>query len=367
MEMKKSKILFVHLLNDYSGSPLILSTVIKGLIKKGFHCELISCADSEGFLSNIDQLNYHFFQYRWHKNKYARLVLFLWSQLVLFFKVLQNSDSNTSLYINTVLPFGAALAGKLKGLKIIYHIHEVSVKPEILKKFLFLIVNLTSGKNIFVSKFLQESGKKLRAEGATVHNALSEQFIRKAKQQLNFTKPESPFTALMLCSLKDYKGVKEFVEIAKQCDHIQFELVINAAQADIDQYFHLIDSPENLKIYDRQSNVHPFFHRAHLILNLSHPEQWVETFGMTLLEGMFYGLPGIAPPVGGPKEIIDHQKNGFLIDQRNKEDLVNCIRKLQSDPNYYNSISKMAKLKSLEFNQARMISQIHKMLKTGPE
>ena len=37
----------------------------------------------------MEGVKYHFFKYRWHPNRYLRLLLFLWSQLLICFKMLQ--------------------------------------------------------------------------------------------------------------------------------------------------------------------------------------------------------------------------------------------------------------------------------------
>ena len=359
----KPKITFVHLFNDYSGSPLILSTVISGMYKKGYDCEIITCRNSEGFLSNIENVSYDFFQYRWHSNQYIRLALYIWSQIALFLKIFKNRKHKSIIYINTLLPFGAALAGWILNKKVIYHIHEVSIKPRLLKQFLKWAASRFSSQNIFVSDFLQEAGNLPRVESATIYNALSENFIEDAElQQLIYDKPKKPFTVLMLCSLKDYKGVKEFVKLAEKLVNLQFELVINSDKKSIDEYFDTLVIPANLNIYPSQTNVHPFYHKSHLVVNLSHPEQWIETFGMTLLEGMYYGLPCIAPPVGGPVEIIDNKKDGFLIDQRNLRKIVSCIKRLHQNPDLYNYISENAREKVARFRSDKMIDEIYDLM-----
>lgn len=361
-QLKNQKIVFVHLLNDYSGSPLVLSNVIEGLRQKGHVCDVITSAKTEGFLTGIEGVNYQFFEYRWHSNKYLRLVHFLWSQLMIYFMVLKYKNQNVNIYINTILPFGAALAGRMTGKKVTYHLHEVSIKPMVLKHFLRWIANLTSDQNIYVSNYLKETEGFREVEGTTIYNALSSVFKEDADKLLQNTIKSNSFTVLMLCSLKDYKGVKEFVEIAQQLEKLNFDLVVNASPSAIEVYFSQIEIPSNLNIFSSQTNVHPFYKKANVVLNLSHPEEWIETFGMTILEGMYYGLPCIAPPVGGPAEIIEHQKNGFLIDQRNIDQIVKCIQLLHSDRNLYNFISTNAKKKSQQFNYHKMVNEIHTLM-----
>ena len=55
---------------------------------------------------------------------------FPFAQTWLFAKLFFKINSRDTVYINTLLPFGAALAAKLRGCKVVYHVHEVSVKPQ---------------------------------------------------------------------------------------------------------------------------------------------------------------------------------------------------------------------------------------------
>lgn len=359
-----TRIVFVHLLNDYSGSPLVLSNLIRGLQKEGYACDVITNQNSEGFLSNLEGVNYRYFTYRWHPNRYMRLLLFLWSQVVVFFKIWAYRKEKVIVYTNTLLPFGANLAGRILGKKVVCHIHELSLRPLALKQFLRWMANKCADQSIYVSAFLMEKEQLPAVSGTIVHNALSDYFKRTADEYRVAHKSSDVFTVLMLCSLKAYKGVDEFVQVAKALPHIRFELVVNATREEIQQYFQPHDFPPNLTTFDRQSNVHPFYQRAHLVLNLSHPEQWVETFGMTLLEGMYYGLPCIAPPIGGPTEIVEDQKNGFLIDQREVPQIAETIRRLADNEQLYQRLANQATLTSSQFSYTRMLAQIQGILQT---
>jgi len=122
----------VHLFNDYSGSPLVFSTVIEGLVEKGFECEVYTSGGQEGFLSGM-KVEYNHFYYKWLPNKVLRLFMFMLSQVHLFFMLIKRRKEIDVVYINTILPFGAAIAGKVIGKPVVYHLHEVSVKPLALK------------------------------------------------------------------------------------------------------------------------------------------------------------------------------------------------------------------------------------------
>ena len=356
------KIVCIHLYNDYSGSPLILSTVIKGFRKVGHEIDLFTCGTREGFLSNLD-INYYHFPYKFIQQKYIRLIVFMMSQMILFFKLLRYWRQDVIIYINTLLPFGAGLAGKLMGKPVVYHIHETSVKPPIFKKFLKGMANYTAHSAIYVSKSLMEMEALPNVSGKVVYNGLSNDFIQKANQPPMFSRENGGFTVLMLCSLKDYKGVKEFVKIAEQMPNLNFELVMNATGDEIKGYFKELPQLDNLVFFPVQKNVHLFYQRANLVLNLSNPETWVETFGMTLLEAMHYGIPCIVPPVGGPTELVENGINGYQADQRNLTEVIDKIKAIALDNHLYQMMASNAKEMSKRFSMEHMTEGVLEVVK----
>ena len=355
MVQKAKKIVCVHLFNDYSGSPLVLSTVIKGFIQSDIPVDIWTSKNSEGFLSNLN-VNYFGFKYKFYDNKLLRLFAYCWSQLILCLNLFGYRNEDIIIYVNTLLPFGASIAGKLMGKNVVYHIHETTVNPPILKSFLRFVATKTASKSIFVSKFLAEKEALPDVPSNVVYNALSEEFI--AKSQDHYKTNQNSFCILMLCSLKAYKGVNEFITLADKLPQFKFNLVINNSEEEIRQYFIDLELPINLALFPSQSNVHPFYQKADLVLNLSHPEQWVETFGMTLLEAMQYGIPVIAPPVGGPTEIVKNDFNGYQIDQRNINLITQKITFLANNSEEYNRMSNNAKAYSSSFNTQNMQDKI---------
>lgn len=72
------------------------------------------------------------------------------------------------------------------------------------------------------------------------------------------------------------------------------------------------------------TNVEEVIKNADIILNFSESE----SFSMTCLEASFYGRPVIATKCGGPEEIIDHEKTGLLVGNRDIVSMAEGILKL---------------------------------------
>jgi glycosyltransferase involved in cell wall biosynthesis len=94
-------------------------------------------------------------------------------------------------------------------------------------------------------------------------------------------------------------------------------LVVSADSATVQDFLRDTPLPLNLAVSQGKPSVHPFYQNASVVLNLSLPDGWVETFGLTALEAMAYGLPVIVPPVGGIAEIVPHGLVGLHADARN--------------------------------------------------
>ena len=78
-----------------------------------------------------------------------------------------------------------------------------------------------------------------------------------------------------------------------------------------------------------------------------------------LMEAMAVGLPCISTncPCGGPKELIDGNKNGLLVENNNKEELTSSICRLIEDNNICRQLSKNARDKMQEYNCDKIVNK----------
>ncbi|GJM61274.1 glycosyltransferase family 4 protein [Persicobacter diffluens] len=338
---------YCHLFNDYSGSAVVLRDHLQREVQEGRSCMLIT-SNTNGVLSGLKGVRTLHFPYQPASNKLITLLRFFWAQLYMIYLLWQNRKYFEQIYINTLLPFGAALMGYFSQTPFIYHIHETSIRPEIFKQFLKWPLK-GAQEVIFVSAYLARAEGQGLTNNRVIYNGLSEEFMQQSEAPRSSKK--KGFVVLMLCSLKKYKGVDTFVNLAAFLPEYRFNLVLNASQAEVDEYFQ--NRPSNLFIYPAQKNIHPFYAEADLLLNLSDPEQWVETFGMTLLEGMAYGLPCICPNAGGPLEVVENGVQGICCDVTHMATLLTHIRKFARDKTYYRQLSAAAKVRANEFTSRK--------------
>lgn len=348
------RIVFAHLLNDFSGSPRILKATILAHGNHSEQAKLYLGSNGDGILSScgVPIQNY------WYKRSQNRLLTFFsyfFSQFLLFFKLFSDRSiaNDAIVYVNTLLPFGAALYGKITGRRVIYHIHEISITPTPLKHLLTGIAQMTSSLNLYVSDAHMKAMTIHSVPAKRIYNALDTDFLNIASTTTYNHQHNGSFNVLMISSLRDYKGIPELLQIASQLSdkrNFHFDLVINDDTSTINNYFTGKKYPANLMIHPKTDNTAFFYKNASLLLNLSRVDQCVETFGLTILEAMSFGIPVIAPPVGGPTELVDDGITGYLVDSRETEKVVKKILEIASNPNLCQQLSKAARKKAKLFS-----------------
>jgi len=364
--MKKKRIFAVHLLNDFSGSPLILRQALEILSGENEVHLYTSTPSGEGALSDIPHVITHDSFYKWSPNRLITLVYFLSAQFILFCRLIMKLRRRDTVYINTLLPFGAALAAKLSGARVIYHIHEVNIKPPGLKSFLVKIADRFADRLIFVSEFVREQFDFPESRTEVIYNALPNAFVKEAIKTVSPNRTK-PFTVLMLCSLKAYKGVYQFIELAKRLPQIKFQLVLNAPANKVEQFKIETNAPENCEIFPTQKDTAPFYKSAYVVANLSLTDQWLETFGMTVLEAMYYGLPVIIPSAGGPTELVTDGAEGIYADAYDIDALVTAAMTLYTDEAVYKKMALLAWIRAKHFSQVSFKKHIEGLFEMAPE
>lgn len=350
-----------HLFNDFSGSPTVLRMVLNELLQQGYRIDLVTSRG--GVLDSLDGKNgirLHRYLYHFSPNpvwtfcRYGiiQLYTFLWAFRWIF-------DRNTVFYINTLLPVGPALAGRLMGKRVVYHYHENAFVKSAFYRILARWMQRLAHEIICVSHY-QASFLTADKKVIVVPNALPKAFVAKLNPDV-----EAAFhrkTILMLSSLKAYKGTNEFIRLSERMPQYSFVLVINDTQNQIDSYLQEnrldVSQQRNLKIYPRQNDVTSFYNQASLVLNLSNKRLFIETFGMTALEAMAAGLPVIVPTIGGIAEMVEDGVNGYRIDVQDQAMLEKRIHELLSQKETYIKLAHQALLCACRFNVEEMVQRI---------
>ncbi|RZK44506.1 MAG: group 1 glycosyl transferase, partial [Hymenobacter sp.] len=150
------RLIAVHLLNDRSGSPLVLRQALEALRDAGHAIDLLTATPGEpGFLSDLPGVTTHPLAYRWSASQWRTLLQFALVQWLVFWKVLQLARPGSVVYVNSLLPAGAALAARCRRARVVYHLHEVSLRPAPLRRLLCAVASRTAHQALCVSEHVR--------------------------------------------------------------------------------------------------------------------------------------------------------------------------------------------------------------------
>ena len=343
--------IFVHLLNDRSGSPTVLCSTLDVLNARD-HGLVFVGSQGRGVLeeSGVPTRRYW---YRRSRHRIVTLFTYFASQAALYRALMRSRDipNDATVFVNTLLPFAAMIWGRRTGRRVVVHVHEVSITPRALSRFLTACAGRCADLLLYVSN---DHLARLPIEGPparVVPNPINLALTARADTYLQ--PQDGMFRVLMLASLRGYKGVEEFMALAAALSDrsdIAFDLVLNAEANDVAAFAQRHAGASNVTIHPRTDDPAQFYSNADLVLNLSRVDQFIETFGLTLVEAMTFGLPVIAPPVGGPAEIVTHGTDGYCIDSRDGSALREAVLKLADDPETYDAMARAARKRAQDFS-----------------
>ena len=350
-----------HLLNDYSGSPMVLRLVLEGLLKRGYRVDLVS-SQGGGREGTRGYKNYHAHHY-WYKfstNHLVTMVRYMFVQLYTFLFAFRFAFTKNTFYINTLLPFGPALAGRLMGKKVIYHYHENAFAKGSAYRILSKVMRLLASKIICVSEYQRNMLNKEK-NVIVVPNGLKESFFGTVHPDVE--RSYSNQTVLMVTSLRLYKGIREFFTLAGSLPQYHFCMVVNDTEKNITAFLeseHLV-KPVNMTLMPRLDDVAHVYDEASIVLNLTNKNYAIETFGLTTVEAMSAGLPVIVPTEGGIAELVEDGWNGYKIDVDEIDKIKQHIDMMLSDKLLYKTLSSNALEYAKNFDGKTMVDTVVKL------
>ena len=331
------RVIAVHPLNDYSGSPRVLADFLTCHLLNPQMVTIIT-GRASGFLHDGLGQRCSLWYPRWEV-KVLKLLSFVLLQVQLFFAtvyiVLRSYLKGEKVVVinNTMLSMGSILATRLCFATNIVYLHEWTIGSQrvgrVVRRFSKLLIRVMADEVVFVSKFLSDRFKFLKNPRTTVlANGLRADFNPQPDldHQCKFNKGKVLFVGY----LKKNKGILELLKIAKKMPSVPFQAVLNCSAEEISDFILRYSPPENLELIPQKVDVQIYYQEAFLVLNLSLADACLESFSLSILEGMSCGSPVVVPPAGGHFEYFDSIA-GEAIDARSTNEVVAFISRLKSD------------------------------------
>jgi glycosyltransferase involved in cell wall biosynthesis len=105
-----------------------------------------------------------------------------------------------------------------------------------------------------------------------------------------------------------------------------------------------LDVSNKIEWAEFTDDVESEYKHADIVLNFSESE----SFSITCLEALYYGRPLIATDCGGPAEIIDHMESGWLVKNRDTEEMADAMLSLATDELLRERFAKQGRVRSRE-------------------
>ncbi|MDA9212533.1 glycosyltransferase [Gammaproteobacteria bacterium] len=351
----KKRYIFVHMLNDFSGSPRVLADFS---MAEAIQHENISVVTSRtsGFLDSVHGERISFWYPRSKSNVFNFIsfgLAHLQCFFIVFFLIMRSYffGEKPIVLSNTLLSLSSMLVCRILRARSVVYVHELSIKPKLMHQIAVRVIEYCADDVIFVSKFLKKQFSFKAPLSVVIPNGLRNDF--NDSNYLDFDRKFLKGKVLFVGSLKEYKGIFELITISKMMPEIIFSGILNCSDKELADFIRDNDIPRNLAFESRVDDLENRFRGAFLVLSLSKPKMWVETFGLTILEGMSCGCPCVVPPVGGHLDFFD-SSCGLVADSADTKIITNFILKLKRDQIYWrecsnNSIEGSSKLSHQSF------------------
>ncbi len=151
-----------------------------------------------------------------------------------------------------------------------------------------------------------------------------------------FKNSKKKITVGAMGRLVEKKGFESLINVFKRLEGIQLHIAGDGPLMKfLEKQAH---GCNNVKLLGWIKNKNDFFKKIDIFFCSS----YIEPFGLVILEAMLNGVPVISTKCKGPMDIIEHMKNGILVNIDDKQDMEKAIRLLEKDKFLRKKISKNA-------------------------
>lgn len=331
------KIIAIQMFGNKNESFASFKESVKALVNDGFVVEAITSENQASVLGDVKGVNIQTLNNGHQSNKVFKLYMFIKIQIQLFVKVLKMISTGDVVYINSIYSIAPAIVAKIKRAKLICHLHNAKQYPNITDRVLTYLINKMADQLIFPSVSLKDKFALSVAKQSVVYSTPADDFIS-GINPLRITSRTKKFTVLMIASSDDSSAIGKLTELATRLPLINFELLVNDWTGLTASVLDKNGQPNNLRILPENNNIHRFYERADILINLSDNE--FNTSGdIDVLQAMYYGTPVIVPAKGGLQELISNGKHGVAIDNDQMATIAKTIQELSSNTVIYKTLS----------------------------
>ncbi len=201
-----------------------------------------------------------------------------------------------------------------------------------------------------------------KKEIEVIHNFYDPTPSKKDKHKLRWDLklPANDFLLIHLSNLRPVKRVQDLLSIMKLLKEEKKIKLVIASGADFSGYLKLARKmrvENKIKVLRDVKDIAPVIQACNLGIFTSQSE----SFGLSILECMSYGLPVIATNVGGVPEVIQDKVSGRIYKVGDIKNMAKTIMSLRDDQKKYSEMSIKAKEIAKEFVSENIVGKYEKI------
>ena len=360
----RPKIILIEHLNEIGGSSRVSISLVNGLSDRfDFHVIIPSGQYLQEFKdagTKVYKMSRSSFRPSLMPNQWVEQI-YLILEIRNCVKNIVNNKETAIIHINCLPNILPAISTRFLGLPTIWHVHEAMLNPSWAFRLLtwfacsisdsVIAVSNSTAQALIKNIFLKSQAKKIKV----IYNSAFFPIKYEETAQKNIIKRDDIFVVAMAARIVPQKGIIEFLKIAQKTiarsENIEFWLA-GSKVTKYKSYFENVismignNSTKRIKYIEELASCEYFLKMSDLVVSTS---LIVESFGLTLVEAMNLGKPVIAPPYGGPAEIVSNNETGLLIDPKNTLLFSNVIIELSKNPERVNSLGQAGYLRYQNF------------------
>lgn len=284
------------------------------------------------------------------------------------------------IYSNTLAVLLGIFYAQKRGVKHLWHVHEIIESPKIFTKLFCKLLALKSNSvivyNSTATQVFWNIKKSISIKSKVISNGLEipkreipEEEISNIRKEVFYSNPPELIIALV-GRISRWKGQKvllnSFYEISKKHKNIKLAFIGSPPPNQESFLIELQERIKELQISDKVVIV-PFTNQISKIWQSIDiavvPSTEPEPFGLVAVEAMLAKKPVIGSNHGGLTEIIVHNETGFLVEPNNEKALEEAISKLIESPELRTLYGENGYQRAInEFSVERYIQSFEKVL-----
>jgi len=361
-------ILFISCAENISGAEISLSENLSNINKKRFSIHLILPKNSKLTPripkdTSIILLPINHLGYKSIFNIVEWINVLISSFKIVRYAIKMNIDivyCNTSkaLFYCFLLKLGTTI-------KIVCHCRDV--ESSVVMRFL---INAMSNKIICVSEFIKQQIKSGEKKTTICYNGIDVSLLLHDKIVNSTLTNNKPFVITNIGQAVAWKGQNHFIDVAasilKKTKKVHFLLTIYNMSPKGNEYIRNIhEKVAKLKlekyftITGFQSSIFQLLSSADLLIHTASNEP----FGRIVAEALSAEVPVIASDQGGPSEIIEDNRSGFLVSNMDINIIVDKALYLMNRPTIRTKLGRNGRKTVIKrFNSKSQIKQIEAIL-----